>query len=306
MTVELLDAYLDASGKESSVKDKLITVNGCLSTPAKWQEFGDEWQATLKGFGFLPDPKTGRYVFHATDFHSGYCKLSPKGLSRIRMQEIYHELIRIIRKHSLFIAGFAVDLKDYEKFGNDYPFIRKICLGKAGTFVSILAFGKSMEWASKNGYSNSISLMFDRGDEFWGQIYEGFNEYIKIPEYENHRPDSLTCGDKAVYSPIQAADVVAWECRKYFKRLANIKVNVAGITHHRELEMLRFPYSFYSFYQYDDIKNRVLEIYPDMTGGITSVERYLKHISETRDEKLRQKVERRRLRREEKQNEKES
>lgn len=76
MALELLNAYLDASGKQSSVKDKLITVNGCLSTSVKWQEFDIEWQRALKDFGFTPHPKLGRYVFHTTDFHSGWCKLS--------------------------------------------------------------------------------------------------------------------------------------------------------------------------------------------------------------------------------------
>lgn len=179
MTIELLDTYLDASGKSTSKTDKLIIVSGCLSTPMNWQEFDNEWQATLDEFGFTPEPKTGRYVFHATDFHSDYCKLSPKGLSKVRKQEIHHELIRIVRKHSFYNVGIAVTFKDYERFENDYPFIKENCFGQEGTFASILSFGKCMEWAGINGYSNSISLMFDRGDEFWGQIHEGFKEYIK-------------------------------------------------------------------------------------------------------------------------------
>lgn len=65
--------------------------------------------------------------------------------------------------------------------------------------------------------------------------------------------------------------------------------------------MLRLPHSFFSLYQYKDIKRRVLQIYPDMPEGIIGVEQYLKHISETQEEKLRLKIEGRRARRKENQ-----
>lgn len=296
MVAEFLDTYLDASGKHSGGKDKLLTVNGCLSTPAKRNEFDTEWQSALKDFQFKPHSKSGRYVFHTTDFKSGYCKLSPTGISNTRKQEIYHALLHIIRKHSLYVFGIAVSLKDYDKFAIEYPFIRKVCFGKPGTFISILGIGKCMEWAGKKGYSKSISLMFDQGDEFWGEMSHEFKHYVKTPANEHLNINTLTCGDKAVYLPLQAADVAAWECRKFFKRLANIKINVAGITHHRELEMLRWPYAYFSLYQYNDIKARILEIYPDAKGDIVGLEQRMKQLDQEREEKLRLKRERRNAR----------
>ena len=298
MALELLDTYLDASGNQSNVKDKLVTVNGCLSTPVKWQEFDIEWQTALKDFGFIPNPKIGRCVFHATDFHSDYCKLSPKGLSKANKQSLYRDLIKIVRKHSLLLVGFAVALKDYAKFADDYPSISKFCFGKPGTFISVLGVGKCMEWAGEKGYSKSISLMFDRGDEFWGEMFNGFRAFVKTPVNEHLNIGSLTCGNKVEFSPLQAADIVAWECRKYFNALANIKITVAGITPRYELEMLRRPHSFFTLFEYADLKRRVSEIFPDANGDIIGIEKGLKQAADERDVKLRLKKERRNARKE--------
>ncbi|HEX9928839.1 MAG TPA: DUF3800 domain-containing protein [Pyrinomonadaceae bacterium] len=295
MTLELLDTYLDASGKRSNAKDRLITVNGCLSTPAKWQEFDNEWQATLKGFGFKPHPKSGRYVFHTTDFHSGFCKLSPAGLSKARKQVIYRKLIQIVKNHSLFLFGFAVALKDFSKFETEFPFISKYRFGKPGTFISILGVGKCIEWAGQNGYSQSISLMFDQGDEFWGEMSHGYRDFVRNWEYEHLKADSLTCGDKAVFSPLQAADIVAWECRKFFTQHLNALVTGQVIRPQRELEMLGNS-RYFTLFQYDDLKRRVSEIFPDKNGGIAEIEQGLRREIEEHAEKLRLKRERRKAR----------
>lgn len=293
MTLELLDGYFDASGKQASVKDKLITVNGCLSTPTNWQAFDIEWQKTLKDFGFTPDPKFGRFVFHTTDFHSGYCKLSPKAMSKADRQLIYRTLIQIVRRHSLFIGGFAVVLKDYVRFANKYPSITKICFGKPGTFVSILGFGRFMEWAGNKNYSKSISVMFDRGDEFWGEMSHGFEAFVKTPANEHLSIGSLTSGNKAEFSPLQAADIVAWESRQHFSNLAHIKVTVAGITPRHELEMLKRPNSQFDLYQYEEIERRVCQLFPSAKGKIVKVEQDLKLALDELDNKQRLKKERR-------------
>jgi hypothetical protein len=292
MSLVLLDAYLDASGKHSNVKDKLITVNGCLSTGTSWDAFDKDWQAALKDLGFKPDPKSGKYVFHTTDFHSGYCKLSPPGLSKVNRQSVYRELIPIVRKHSLYLVGFAIALKHYERFRNDYPNITKYRLGKPGTFVSVMTAGRLREWALNNGYSPSISIMFDQGDEFWGEMSQGFRTFAKHPLGRDLRLGSLMSGDKAEYSPLQAADIVAWECRQYFSSLVNVTLEIKGIKKRPELEMLRWPQSLFSLYKYHDLKRRVLELFPS-ASSITEVENVLTDIANGHEAKLRKKRERR-------------
>jgi len=300
MTSRVLDAYFDASGKTSSKGDKLITLNGCLSTPEKWREFDIAWQTALQSFGFAPDPPTGRYVFHTTDFHSGYFKLKPDGLSKANERSIYRDLVMIVRAHSLFLVGFAISLKDYRKFANEYPSITKFCFGKPGTFVSVLASGKCMDWAGAKGYSKSISMTFDRGDEFWGEMYNGFCAYIRTPANEHLTTENLREGNKADFSPLQAADIVAWEARQYFSRLVDLKILVSGHRTRYEFEMLKRPSSFFTLFEYADLKRRVNEVFPDANGDIVGIENSLRQAAEERQHKL---IMRRQRRNESKQNE---
>src|SRR6266700_6725298 len=67
----VLHGYADTSGKETTVTDRVLTVNGCLSTPQRWQEFDKDWQAYLKAEHFKTDPETKRYVFHTSPFWTG-------------------------------------------------------------------------------------------------------------------------------------------------------------------------------------------------------------------------------------------
>lgn len=99
MAQEILEAYVDASGKDSTITDKALAISGCVSTPDKWQEFDNQWQDFLKDEDFKPDLKTGRYVFHTSPFWSNACELMPQGLSQRNKQRIYRNLIEIIKEH---------------------------------------------------------------------------------------------------------------------------------------------------------------------------------------------------------------
>ncbi|MBA3353426.1 MAG: hypothetical protein H0U23_13590, partial [Blastocatellia bacterium] len=105
MTLEFLDCYVDASGKDTNASDTVLSVNGCLSTPLKWQEFDRDWNALLKSEKFSPDPTTGKFVFHAAKFWSGNCPLMPSNLSRADKQRIHRGLIEVIRKHTVYRFG---------------------------------------------------------------------------------------------------------------------------------------------------------------------------------------------------------
>jgi len=81
MPTENLEGYIDVSGDEETASDKIMTVNGFLSTPSKWREFDITWQSYLKSKGFIPDPKTNRYIFHTSPFWADACKFMPANLS---------------------------------------------------------------------------------------------------------------------------------------------------------------------------------------------------------------------------------
>src|SRR5687768_9670549 len=156
MSLRVLHGYLDASGNASNASDRLLTVNGCLSTPEKWVAFNLEWQAALKGFGFVPEAKTGNYVFHATDYHARRCKLMPKGLTKAQYEQIYDHLLDLIVRHTLFRFGHAVDLNAFREWAAEYPYSHALVSGKPGTLLTVISVRDCLDWAEANGYSKSL------------------------------------------------------------------------------------------------------------------------------------------------------
>lgn len=267
MALEDLHGYADASGQEETVTEKILTVNGCLSTPAKWSEFKDKWQAYLKSKGFKPHRKTGNYVFHTSSFWANAHELMPQNLSEDEKQEIYRHLIEIICKYTVYRFGYAVVLDDFYNIEAEFPFIRELWLKKPGTRMSFLCFRLNSMWAENNNYNPCISYTFDWGDRFFGELDSEYRRTIKKISEEDRAVVSLTSGDKAHFIPIQAADVIAWECRRYFyERLDNDEMNRLGFEKLPRPELRRlnvFGKSSLRLYTAEHLKEEILEAVND-------------------------------------------
>lgn len=267
VALEVLDGYIDASGQEKTVTDKILTVNGLLSTPTKWQEFDDEWQPYLKGQGFKPDPETDKYVFHASPFWNDSCPLMPDNLKRWDKENIYWHLIGLIRKHTVYRFGYGVLLNDFRKIEEEFPHVRRSLLRKPGTKMSLLCVKWNAIWAKYNNYNTAISYIFDRGDKFFPELYEGFRHAEKKAKEQGlHLSEvigSLTEGNKARYSPLQAADILAWECRQYFQQLL-VNGEIAPFAHliNPRKELMRLNVEGESaliLYNREHLKEEILE-----------------------------------------------
>ncbi len=250
LAVETLQGYIDASGKEETVTDRILTVNGLLSTPSKWQEFDNHWQAFLRQEGFKPDVKTGKYVFHTSPFWANKCNLMPSGLTDHNKLRIYRRLIEIIRDHTLYRFGFGVFLEEFREIESEFPHVRESFLKKPGTRMALLCFRHNDEWAHSQGHT-SLAYMFDRGDKFFGEMYSEYRQTINRAKEEGVDLDdlsisSITDGNKAIHSPLQGADVLAWECRRYFQDLPSDVKRRQSLASHSfrpryELRMLNTP-----------------------------------------------------------------
>jgi hypothetical protein len=216
--LEVLTGYMDTSGNAKTVTDTVLTVNGCLSTPEKWAQFDKEWQAYLKGKDFTPDLETGRYVFHTTDYKANKCNFMPKGLSERFKTIIYGYLVELIRKHTVFRFGYGVLLNDFRQFETDFPHVRA-WFQKPGTYLSKECFEWNSNWAQRHGFDGSIGYIVDRGDEFAGELFSEYFRAVKHLGSNGLTVSSLTAGNKVHHSPLQAADIVAWESRNHYLKL---------------------------------------------------------------------------------------
>jgi hypothetical protein len=219
VNTEILRGFADASGHDIP-SERVLTVNGCLSTSEKWQAFDDDWQDYLMREHFIPDETTGRYVFHTSPFKTGNLKSMPKNFSRAARERVYSNLFLLIQKHTLYRFGFGILLEDFRRFENDYPFAREMFFKQPGTYVSKLCFQSNSTWAEANGFNSAISYTFDQGDAFWGELFEEYRNARRETTSNELTVSQLSDGNKIDFSPIQAADIIAWECRKYFLNLS--------------------------------------------------------------------------------------
>ncbi|HEY0459321.1 MAG TPA: DUF3800 domain-containing protein [Pyrinomonadaceae bacterium] len=215
--LDILDAYADASGKDENATDKILTINGVLGTSEGWADFDIEWQDYLKNAGFKRHSKSRKYVFHTSPFWSGSCKLMPQRLSFAEKQTIYRHLVEIVCKYRVCVFGHGILLDDFRRIETEFPLLRKKILGKPGTFLSNLCIKYNSGWAHHNGFNSSIGYTFDQGDEFLTEMQRQFYQALTtVDDEEDMTVSSLNFASSAEYSPLQAADIVAWECRKYW------------------------------------------------------------------------------------------
>lgn len=264
VTQEVLRGFADASGQEGSAVDQVLTVNGLLSTPALWQAFDNKWQPFLRNAGFKPDPKTERYVFHASPFWADDCELMPLNLTYWDKKKIYNGLIDIIRDHTVYRFGYAVLLNDFRKIEEEFPYVRQTWLQKPGTRMSMLCFEWNSVWAHNNNYDTSIHYTFDRGDTFFGEMYSTYRAAVKkLGTQVTSIIANLAEENKAIFSPIQAADILAWECRTYFQRLivdGKLGEFISGIRPSPELIKLHTKgASDLRLYNQDDLRYEIIK-----------------------------------------------
>ena len=267
--VELKDdlhGYGDASGKYETVKDRIFTVNGCLGTYLQWQDFDVEWQEYLKEARFIPD-RTQRRVFHTSNFWVGKCPLMPprlRGMPTIAMnrekQTIYRDLVKIIAKYTDRIFGYAVLLNDFRRIEKDFPFSNEIVFGQPGTLLSNLSIRNNSNWAADNNFPRAIGYIFDRGDNFLEELAKQFNEAAFEAGEDN--VSSFGWKNKAEFSPLQAADIVAWECRRYWhdRFFDPVRSLIPQLPSSHELTVMVKDPDGIRMYDYDHVKNEMLDV----------------------------------------------
>lgn len=213
-----VEGYFDASGKQENA-DLVVSVAGLLATPHQWNKFSKAWIKILDDAGV---PKANEVpVFHTTDFMARKGFYGDKSSwTQEKRDSFYRKLIETIQGNILYPVGMSLYLDDYNKLLTEYPGGLKI-FGSAGNFVSVLCFWHCAQWANKMKYHDTISYVFDRGDKFRTEIHKGYEIMCKSAAsraFWHFKVGGLTFENKEQFTPIQAADLVAWEFSKALKK----------------------------------------------------------------------------------------
>lgn len=242
--------YYDAGGTHEN-RDKrgrhapTIAVAGYLLTAAQAYEFDRLWMKRLKQ-DRLP-------YFHMTEFITNrHAFQKCAKWSKEQRQGFLDDLVSIIANNVSFGIGMALHRADWKTFLAEEPHM-PVALGQPYAFCAFRCFESGADWLKKNKLKGTINYIFERGDTHYDQV-DATHAFIHRHERlkQRYRLGSLTA-EPVDHSPLQAADLLAWEINSEFYRqlypepgqeytrdtLAALMMRVDGDYRHYGLDELR-------------------------------------------------------------------
>lgn len=207
--------YYDAGGTHDNPDKRgrqapTVAVAGYLGTASQWYEFDRLWRKRLK--------QDKLAYFHMSSFMAngdifGKCAT----WSEERKLGLLKDLISIIANNVAYGIGMIVHRADYKQFLSDEPHM-PVVLGQPYAFCSFRCFESGADWLKKAGSNDKINYIFELGDQYYEQIHTT-HAFICRHEPLNQvfRLGSLTFAP-GNNTPLQAADMLAWELNREFYR----------------------------------------------------------------------------------------
>jgi hypothetical protein len=201
-----LYAYFDESGKWHDAQG-YICLCGYLADEVGWAAFTDRWNHLLRKRGF-------QYL-HMTKFYSE-CK--KKGIDKTEAGHILTDFIEVIRQSEL--VQFSVGL-DGRYFRHKYS-----VMGKRKVDPALFAVQRilrqirdaSSRW-THDEYIPRLLLTFDEDYEYSIETYKTISRLRKIRPELMEMVRAITFADDKIFSPLQAADILANLTNAYWRDL---------------------------------------------------------------------------------------
>jgi hypothetical protein len=212
----VLIAYFDESGSKDT---PMLTMAGYLSDERRWRIFERDWQKTLKEYcaGYL----------HMREFAQSRGEF--KGWPEWKRKAFLQKLIWVIKSTVLFRVGAVVPCKDYmETVGATDP---KDTRRSPFWLCFLSCMSAVLSYCAKNDITDDVALVFDENSES-SQHAVGFYSAMKsLPEIKNRSQlFSLSFADDKKLTPLQAADLLAYELNKYHRGFEREPLRALGGT----------------------------------------------------------------------------
>lgn len=199
----MLIAYLDESG---AVGTPILTIAGYPSDESKWKRFECEWRKCLKEHG-------ARYL-HMRELSQSRGEF--KGWPEEKRRAFLGQLISIIKSCVVFRVGAVVPYKDYQQtVGAIEPQPNRLTPFWCCFLSSISAI---LAYCEQRGITDGVALVFDENTQPKRHADGYFASLQELPEIKNrHQLVSLSFADDKEATPLQAADLLAYELNKYHR-----------------------------------------------------------------------------------------
>jgi len=200
--IAMFVAYFDESGTQRG--SPVVAVAGFLAPVKQWERFQAEWARVLQ--------QEGLSFFHATDWENRQGQF--KGWDNDQRIAVYKKLTGIIQRRITIPVLTAVNTADYaeaklwemvqEDFPrNPYGFCALVCMQIIGN------------WADQVKYNGPIAYVFEDGAAHRTELTTSLRDILRDDVNKRRfRFISSTYADKRAFTPLQAADILAYEACK--------------------------------------------------------------------------------------------
>lgn len=203
----MLSGYFDESGDEQDQHVKIVGIAGCVAPVAHWERFSIDWRNTLDDEGIQH--------FHMREFahSSGQFKTGWKG-NEERRSRFYGKLWRILESITPMYYGCFIPMESYrqlftaeqrKRLGDAYFIAYQGCMSAV---MSVMLGGIPV---------TEIATVFDDRKGVGG-YHDAFYERVVKGRFWRDRIPRPIRRDMRKILPLQAADIVAYECSKEYER----------------------------------------------------------------------------------------
>lgn len=208
--VAVIKIYMDESGthggSDKSPPSPFVTVGACLAQPKSWKTFTTAWNAAKK-----PD---GINVYHAVDCANQRREF--KGWSKPQSDAFAKKMLPIVGKHVGWIVCVGIEMAPFEEAMKAHPHLRKLF----GTpyeacfqWTVQLILDKVEELSSRESLA-----FFHECNDYQSEALKSF-DWVKQHRRKHASNMTIAFGGKDKYTPLQAADIVAYEGNKRLRGL---------------------------------------------------------------------------------------
>ena len=197
----VIGAYFDDSGKESTPNGDFVCMAGYLADSGFWELFAKSWLQRLLEHGI-----SSIHMKELIPIQGEYKNL---GWDAPKRNAVLSDFIHVIKSIGPVGFGVGVDARawrELRKLRPNLPDVQTFCFARTMKMVI-----ERMKAAAPRDF---VAVYFDPDPEFGAARLRLFDAIWRRDPDAREYLASIKFANNVIYSPLQAADLLAWETRK--------------------------------------------------------------------------------------------
>jgi hypothetical protein len=202
--VALLRAYIDEFGDYKDRACQVFGMIGMVGTVHSWHKLQSKWEDALECCGVTR--------FHGTDLQA--FTLDYEGWTSFQRERLTSLLVRVVEEdmHNFRMVGSATILADYAVL----PMYRKKFTRNPYYMSAVTAMQEATWKADEEFNGKPVEFIFDQRKKQVRLLNDAYDEVLATST--GHLCAGITRADHRKVSPLQVADLAAYESKKFLER----------------------------------------------------------------------------------------